>query len=95
MKLKHDYQDIKRAIFEGLLRKGISLIKLAVYFKDIQYTKVEGDFNRACTWVGFELNGLWRDIYYEIEHLGINDDHLKTMYRKFFTELKFNIQWGY
>lgn len=90
MKLEHDYEDIKRAIFEGLQRKEVTLTRLAVYFKDVQYTKVNGDFKRACTWVGFQLNSFWRDIYYEVQHLGINDDHIKTLYRRFFKELKFN-----
>jgi hypothetical protein len=90
MKLEPFYEEIKTKILEGLDNKNISLSKLAIYFKEIQYNKVNGDFNRACTWVGFQLNSFWRWQLHELYDNGINDDHVKTLYRKFFKDLKFN-----
>jgi hypothetical protein len=90
MKLDQYYDEIKTKIFEGLEFKEVSIAKLAIYFKEVQYNKVSGDFNRACTWVGFQLNGFWRNQLCDLYHGGINDDHIKTLYRKFFKELKFN-----
>jgi hypothetical protein len=90
MKLDKYYEEIKTKIFEGLKDRKISFSKLAIYFKEIQYTKVGGDFNRACDWVGFQLNRFWRNQLFDLYNEGINDDHVSTLYRKFFKELKFN-----
>lgn len=90
MKLDQYYDEIKTKILEGLEFKGVSLAKLAIYFKEVQYNKVNGDFNRACTWVGFQFNGFWRNQLFDLYNEGVNDDHVKTLYRKFFKELRFN-----
>lgn len=90
MKLDKHYDEIKEKIMDGLEARDISLCKLAVYFKEVQYTKVNGEFSRACVWVGSQLNRFWSEQIHELYREGINDDHIKTLYRKFFTELKFN-----
>lgn len=90
MKLDYCYDEIKEKILDGLEAKGVSLARVAIYFKDVQYTKVNGDFNRACAWVGFQFNGFWRYQLMDLYQEGINDEHVKTLYRKFFKELKFN-----
>ena len=87
MKLNKQYKDIKNKIFRGLESQGTTKCMLKDYFISILKTKANGDFNRACVWVGFPLNGFWRDQILDLYHEGINDDHIKSLYRKFFTEL--------
>lgn len=90
MKLDQYYEEIKTKILEGLEFKDVSIAELSIYFKEVQYNKVSGDFNRACVFVGFQFNRFWRNQLCDLYNYGINDDHVKTLYRRFFKELKFN-----
>lgn len=90
MKLDPHYQEIKEEILSGLESKNISLEKLKAYFQEVQAKRVEGDFNRACVWVGSQLTPFWRAKLVYLFLNGIDDTHVDTLYRKFFKELKFN-----
>ena len=87
MKLQPYYNEIKNLIFEGLKRNNKTLEELGVYFKEVQKNQVNGDFNRACVWVGSQLSRLWLKRLCELYKQDINDNHVNTLYRKFFKEL--------
>lgn len=87
MKLSNYYTFIKERMLTKLNERGYTIDDLKNIFAA---TAQEYGFKRACVRIGCQFTKFWINEVTENSNMTIQNNHIHTVYRRFFKELGFN-----